>query len=1039
MQKLAEICIERPVFATVLVLALVVVGAFGYTTLGVDRFPNIDFPFVTITTRMPGAAPQEMETDVSEKLEEAISSISGVDELRSFSSDGFSVVTVGFNLEKDGNVGGQEVRERIDGATFTLPRGIDPPVVEKIAADATPVIAVILSGEASLRDLTEFADKTLKRNLGTVAGVGQATVIGGRARQVRVVANAGALASLGLPAAQVVQAIQSQNLQLPGGKVEQGARDLSLRTYGRVTSLDQFGEMVVANRNGVPVRLKDVARIEDGEEDPVSTALWNGEPAVTLLIRKQSGANTVKTVAAVKERVEALRARLPKGWKIDYARDQAQFVITAIATVMEHLILGSILAAGVVWLFLKRSRPTLIAALSIPASIISAFAAIWYMGYTLNTITLLALTLVVGIVIDDAVIVIENIFRLLEDKRMPPKEAAIQGTREIGLAVLATTMSLIAVFLPIGFMGGIVGRFMGSFGITMSFAIFISLIVAFTITPMLCSRWLRVPKGDDVVVPVHALNEHAPGVYGRIEWFYMTLLRWAMGHRMAMLVIIALTVASSVPLARIANKNFLPTDDEGQFEVLVRAPEGWSLDSSKALLESIGKQVRALEGVEATLTTLGADPLRTQNYGSIYVKMKPLESRTVSIFAVQNQVRTGILPQYQELKIRTAVSLVNVIGSGSNATIQFWVGGPDLAKLEEYSASLLTELKKIPGVVDADTDLVTGKPELGVVIDREKAADLGVNVIDIASTLNAMVGGVKVTDYYENGERYDVWIRAEGIDRASPAAIAETRVPSARLGSVRLGDLVRLEESKGPAVVNRIGRTRQVLITANISPGHSEQAAIQALNAAAAELKMPTGYSYGLTGRSKEQGRAAIAFLMAFILSGIFMYLVLAAQFESWLHPITILMALPMTIPFALLAIVIFNQSINIYSALGIMVLFGVVKKNGILQIDHTNNLRSKGFDRATAILQANRDRLRPILMTTLAFVAGMLPLAISSGAGSATNRSIAVVIIGGQTFALLLTLLAIPVLYALFDDWTVALKRLVSRGRVEGESVAAA
>ncbi|HRB13471.1 MAG TPA: efflux RND transporter permease subunit, partial [Vicinamibacteria bacterium] len=569
--------------------------------------------------------------------------------------------------------------------------------------------------------------------------------------------------------------------------------------------------------------------------------------------------------------------------------------------------------------------------------------------------------------------------------------------------------------------------------------IFISLIVAFTITPMLCSRWLRVPKGDDVVVPVHALNEHAPGVYGRIEWFYMTLLRWAMGHRMAMLVIIALTVASSVPLARIANKNFLPTDDEGQFEVLVRAPEGWSLDSSKALLESIGKQVRALEGVEATLTTLGADPLRTQNYGSIYVKMKPLESRTVSIFAVQNQVRTGILPQYQELKIRTAVSLVNVIGSGSNATIQFWVGGPDLAKLEEYSASLLTELKKIPGVVDADTDLVTGKPELGVVIDREKAADLGVSVVDIASTLNAMVGGVKVTDYYENGERYDVWIRAEGIDRASPAAIAETRVPSARLGSVRLGDLVRLEESKGPAVVNRIGRTRQVLITANISPGHSEQAAIQALNAAAAELKMPTGYSYGLTGRSKEQGRAAIAFLMAFILSGIFMYLVLAAQFESWLHPITILMALPMTIPFALLAIVIFNQSINIYSALGIMVLFGVVKKNGILQIDHTNNLRSKGFDRATAILQANRDRLRPILMTTLAFVAGMLPLAISSGAGSATNRSIAVVIIGGQTFALLLTLLAIPVLYALFDDWTVALKRLVSRGRVEGESVAAA
>ena len=1039
MQKLAEICIERPVFATVLILTLVVVGAFGYTTLGLDRFPNVDFPFVTITTQYPGAAPQEMETDVSEKLEDGVSSISGIDELRSFSSDGFSVVTVGFNLEKDGNVGAQEVRERIDGATFQLPRGIEPPVVEKIVADATPVIAVILSGDASLRDLTEFGDKVLKRSLGTVSGVGQARIIGGRARQVRVVANAGAIASLGIPAAQVVQAIQAQNLQLPGGKVEQGARDLSLRTYGRVRSIDEFGEIVVATKNGVSVRLKDVARIEDGQEDPESTAVWNGQPAVTILVRKQSGANTVTTVAAVRDRVEALRSRLPRGWQIDYARDQSEFVKTAIHAVQEHLVLGSILAAGVVWMFLKRSRPTVIAALSIPASIISAFAAIKYMGYTLNTITLLALTLVVGIVIDDAVIVIENIFRLLEDKRLPPKQAAIEGTREIGPAVLATTLSLIAVFLPIGFMGGIVGRFMGAFGITMSFAIFISLIVAFTITPMLCSRWLRVPKEGDVVVPVHGLNEHAPGVYGAIEWGYLTMLRWAMGHRRTMLVIIALVVMSSVPLGRIANKNFLPTDDEGQFEVLVRAPEGWSLESSKTLMESIGKQVRALDGVEATLTTIGADPLRTQNLGSIYVKMKDLRVRTASVFQVQAKVREDILSQYRDLKIRASVAQVNVIGSGNNATIQFWVGGPDLKKLEEYSLVLLEEMKKVPGVVDADTDLVTGKPELGVVIDREKAADLGVRVVDIASTMNAMVGGVKVTDFYEGGERYDVWVRAEGLDRSNPSMIAETRVPSSRLGSVRLGDLVRFEESKGPAVVNRIGRTRQVLVTCNMKLGFSEQAVIQALKAKAASLQMPAEYSYGLTGRSKEQGRAAAAFLLAFMSSGIFMYLVLAAQFESWLHPITILMALPMTIPFALLAIVIFNQSINIYSALGIMVLFGVVKKNGILQIDHANNLRAKGMDRATAILQANRDRLRPILMTTLAFVAGMMPLAVSSGAGSATNRSIAVVIIGGQTFALLLTLLAIPVLYALFDDWTVALQRVFRRSEPEQEPVPAA
>jgi HAE1 family hydrophobic/amphiphilic exporter-1 len=1038
MQKLAEICIERPVFATVLILTLVVVGAFGYTTLGLDRFPNVDFPFVTVTTQYPGAAPQEMETDVSEKLEDGISSISGIDELRSFSSDGFSVVTVGFNLEKDGNVGAQEVRERVDGATFQLPRGIDPPVVEKIVADATPVIAVILSGDATLRELTEFGDKVLKRNLSTVTGVGQALIIGGRARQVRVVANAGAIASLGIPAAQVVQAIQAQNLQLPGGKVEQGARDLSLRTYGRVASIDDFGEVVVATKNGVSVRLKDVARIEDGQADPESTAMWNGRPAVTILVRKQSGANTVATVDAVRERVEALRPRLPKGWQIDYARDQSEFVKDRDPR-----------RAGA-----PRARvdPRRRRGVDVPEAL-AAHAHRRALDPGLDHLRLRR-DQVHGLHpqhdhaagIDAGRRHRHRRRRHRHREHLPPArrqapapaEAAIQGTREIGLAVLATTLSLIAVFLPIGFMGGIVGRFMGSFGITMSFAIFISLIVAFTITPMLCARWLRVPKEGDVVVPVHGLNEHAPGIYGAVEWAYMSMLRWAMGHRAAMLVIIALTVASTVPLGRMANKNFLPTDDEGQFEVLVRAPEGWSLESTKTLLESIGKQVRAIDGVEATLTTIGSDPLRTQNYGSIYVKMKDLEARTASVFEVQAKVREDVLTQYQDLNLRASVSQVNVIGSGNNATIQFWVGGPDLKKLEEYSVVLLDEMKKVPGVVDADTDLVIGKPELGVVIDREKAADLGVRVIDIASTVNAMVGGVKVTDYYEGGERYDVWVRAEGVDRASASAIAETRVPSARLGSVRLGDVVRFEESKGPAVVNRIGRTRQVLITCNLKMGFSEQAVIQALNAKAASLKMPTEYSYGLTGRSKEQGRAAGAFMLAFLSSGIFMYLVLAAQFESWLHPITILMALPMTIPFALLAIVLFNQSINIYSALGIMVLFGVVKKNGILQIDHTNNLRAHGMDRATAILQANRDRLRPILMTTLAFVAGMLPLAISSGAGSATNRSIAVVIIGGQTFALLLTLLAIPVLYALFDDWTVAIKRLTGRFQSAEETTAA-
>ncbi|HXI10903.1 MAG TPA: efflux RND transporter permease subunit, partial [Thermodesulfobacteriota bacterium] len=814
----------------------------------------------------------------------------------------------------------------------------------------------------------------------------------------------------------VKDALKRQNVEVPGGRITWGPREEGLRTMGRLEKVSDFDSLIVADYKGSPVRLKDIARVEDGEEEPRTLSRLDGNNAVSLLIRKQSGTNTVQVVDKVKEKLKEIKATLPSDIRIEIVKDQSKFIKKSVSQVEEHLILGSILASLIILLFIRNLRTAFIAALAIPTSIIATFTLLRFMGFTLNNMTLLALSVCTGIVVDDAIIVLENIFRHMEEEGRGPIEAAIYGTREIALAVMATTLSLVVIFLPVAFMSGLVGRFWKSFGLTATFAIMISLLVSFTLTPMLSSRLLKHSKGGKVA--------RSSWAYSKMEGAYLGLLSWCLRHRLIVTIAAVAVLFSIVPLGKLVKSEFIVDDDMSEFEVTVETPPGSSLDKSEEILKKIEADLRGIPEVDRLFTTIGVRGQYLSNVtdASVYVGLKPLNERKRSQKDIMQQARV-MLRKYPEL--RTGVQIINLISGGGFKSTPFnmVVRGPELSKLDEYTEKLIKKFKSIPGFVDTDTGQALKHPEVQVHIDRKKASDLGVKVDAIASSLRTMVGGEKVTLFREGDDQYNVRLRLLPGFRKDAPSITQLTVPDNEGRLVRLDNLASLTPGMSPGQIDRYAQERQITVVSNLF-GKPLGEAIADAGRVIKELNLPAEYSTTFLGRGKLMQEAFLNFLIAFVLSLIFIYMVLAAQFESFVYPISIMVSIFLSLPFGILSLILAGNTLNIYSVMGMFVLIGVVKKNAILQVDYTNTLRGRGMEKFEAQMLANKVRLRPILMTTFAIIAGMLPVTFGKGDGSASRASMAIVIVGGQALCLLITLLVIPVAYSLLDDLGGAFKR---------------
>ncbi|MCC6345054.1 MAG: efflux RND transporter permease subunit [Bryobacterales bacterium] len=1006
--SLSEICVRRPVFAFMLIMFLVTLGIFSFKDLGLDLFPRTDAATVYVQVRLPGASPEEVASQVVIPLEETVSAISGIDELRAYVFEGSARMMVTFVLDRDIGEAVEDVREKVSAAMKALPPNVLPPSVVKADPDSDPIITIAVSGSRSQRELTEIADKQIRRALETVDGVGGVDLYGGRHRQINIFLDIDKLNAYNLSAQEVQTAIVTENVETPGGRITRGPSELGVRTLGRVGNVSEFGNIIIKNVNGVPVRVRDIGFAEDGMAERRTFGYYKNKPAVMMEIRRQVGVNTVAVVDGIQKKLAAMKPQLPTGLEVDVVKEQATYIRNSVEALEEHLLIGSLLASMIVFLFIRDWRTVFISSLAIPTSIVATFTLLKLMGFTLNSMTLLGLTLAVGIVIDDAIIVLENIYRYIEEEGLPPIEAAIVATKEISLAVIATTLSLVIVFVPVAFMQGYAKKFLNQFGWTMSVSIMMSMLVAFTLTPTLSARLLK-KKGTGT-------HGHHSGPMERI---YTSVLQWALDHRLVVAAVSILTFASTFYLNNHIGRDWMPQEDQSELSVFMELPEGSSLELTERTTLEISRKIEKIPGVRAVVPSSSTFMDRV-TMANMTILLHPQNQRE-PIAAMGQKVR-DILKDYAYARPR--ITFPNVLGGRDTyAPIRAMLLGPDMRRLVEIAKDVNLELMKEPAIVDLRVNLSLNNPEFQVDIDRPLASDLGVRVSDIAGAVRLMMSGEdQISTFKEESEQYMVTMRLLPGQRDDPSVLSRLLIPSAKQGLIRLDSIARLERGLGPSRIDRQDRQYSVGIYGNVANGFGLGEAADRAREAIRRVGLPPGYGVRFSGQVQVLEETTRNMILAIGLASIFMYMVLAAQFESLIHPFIILTTLPLSIPFALISLIATGRSLNLFSALGVLLLLGIVKKNGILQIDYMNHLLKAGKPLREAILEANRVRLRPILMTTFSIVAGLIPTAVGMGAGASQRSAIAITIIGGQLLCLLLSLLVVPVGYSLVEEaraWT--------------------
>ena len=1022
---LSDLSIKRPVLAAVMMLTLVVLGIFSYRRLSVEMYPNVEIPVVSIVTKFPGASPESVERELTKKIEEAVNPVAGVKRVISYSREGVSTVVVEFRLEEKINEVAQETRAKINAVRGELPQGIEDPIIQKLDFNALPVISLaVRSSSLSNRDLTLLVEKKIKRRLETVAGVGKVDLVGSAKREVNVVIDPVRIESLGIGVDTVINGLRSENVNTPLGRLNRGNTEYPLRVAGKPDRVEQFRSMVIGEREGRPIRLAEVAEVVDGIEEERSLALVNGIPAVALDIQKQSGANMVEVVNAIKKRAVQLQPELPSGVTLDVVRDASTMTLDSLRDVQETMVIGGILTVLIVFCFINSWRSTVITGITLPISVISSFIILNALGMTLNIMTLMALSLAIGLLIDDAIVVRENIVRHLE-RGEDHFTAARNGTSEIGLAVFATTMSILAVFVPVAYMKGIVGRFFFSFGITVAFAVTVSLIVSFTLDPMLSSRWHdpaihREGRRGFISRMLDRFND----LFENIAERYRGLIGWALGHRKTVLFSALAVFVVGLMIFGMLESSFMTNFDKGEFQVSFKTAPDASLSESRSRLNAMLDALKDIPEIDHTYSTVGAGDSGTVQSGVVYIKLKERSDRKRKQEAIQRDVRDR-LQRIPGIKI----SIEEAGGVGSSIKpLVVNVRGEDISLLKKYSAELKDKMYGIPGIVDIEATLENDIPEYRLIVDREKAVNTGIMTDRIVSTVSALVGGEVVTTYEdEDGDSVDVRVRLPEHLRQDPAQVQNLRLTVQR-GSqpsalMPLSNIASYEVSNSPSEINRQALSREVVITANLD-GVPIGTAVSKVQKAAGEISMEPGYKIVFSGEAEDMAESFGYMGESLILAVVLVYLILAAQFESFLEPMAIMLSLPLSIVGMAGMLFLTGDTVNIMSLIGLIMLMGLVTKNAILLVDYAKVLRGRGMERSEAVITAGRTRLRPILMTTLAMVFGMMPLAFALGSGAEMRAPMARAVIGGLLTSTVLTLLVVPVVYTVLDDFSVWVRK---------------